>query len=265
MKILITGKNGFITKSLIEYLKSKEEVKFVTAISVKDDAWKEMNFSNFDVIVHLAALVHSKERNIGIEAYYKVNRDLTAELAMKAKCEGVRQFIFMSTMAVYGLIGEINQRVVIGPNTIPNPNTYYGKSKMDAEILLSNLNEENFKVVIVRPPMVYGDKCPGNFQKLQNLSKKTLIFPYIRNERSMIHINKLVQELFVYMNEHKCGIYHPQDSNYTMTSVLMKNLALKNGRKIHLSKTLGNIISLLFKKNKIVKKVFGNLVYESNL
>src|SRR5690606_11147904 len=149
-----------------------------------DDRWKEKSFSAYDAIFHTAAIVHVKEKDIS--RYFKVNRDLTVELANKAKNEGVKQFIFLSTMGVYGTeIGYITK------DNIPSPKTPYAQSKYEAEKILIEMNSSNFNVAILRPPIVYGRGCPGNYSRLAKLAVMLPIFPEMDNKRSMIYIDNL--------------------------------------------------------------------------
>src|SRR5699024_450683 len=89
-------------------------------------------------------------------------------------------------MSVYGL-----EEGVIDDNTPLNPTTHYGKSKLQAEEKINELNNNSFKVAIVRPPMIYGKGCKGNYQRLRRLALITPVFPYIDNKRSMIYIDNL--------------------------------------------------------------------------
>jgi nucleoside-diphosphate-sugar epimerase len=261
-KILITGKNSYVGKSLEKWLESHPDKYSVETISLRDNLWKEKNFSNYDVIFHVAAMVHKKEKPELKELYYEVNRDLPVEVAKKGKLAGVRHFIFMSTMAVYGEEGKVNQEIVITRETKPNPKTFYGRSKLDAENELQKLNNENFNVLILRPPMIYGPNCPGNYSKLERLALKTPVFPLVENKRSMLYINKLCEMVQMNIDNEDKGVFIPQDDEYVNTSLLVKKIGEQNGRKIYLSKAFGWIIKLILKNNNIINKVFGNLVYE---
>jgi UDP-glucose 4-epimerase len=260
--ILITGKNSYIGRNLKKMLGYYPNRYSVDSISLRDESWKNNDLSKYDVVIHVAAIVHQKEKPDMESLYLKVNRDLPLEVAKKAKISGVKQFIFTSTMAVYGEVGEIGQEVVITKNTIPNPKTFYGRTKLEAECELQKLSSETFKILILRLPMVYGPNCPGNYRKLESLALKTPIFPMIKNKRSMLHINKLCLQIKDYIDKEKDGIYLPQDDQYINTSILVKSIAEQNGRKIFLSKSLGILIRIIGKKSNIIRKIFGNLVYQ---
>lgn len=125
------------------------------------------------------------------ELYYKVNRDLTIDVAKKAKREGVKQFIFMSSIIVYGDSSHINKKRVINQNTIPIPSNFYGRSKLQAEQGITPLMDDKFKVVILRPPMIFGKGAKGNYPKLSKMACKLPLFPDVNNERSMLYIDNL--------------------------------------------------------------------------
>ena len=262
--ILITGKNSYIGTSLENWLLKEPNKYKVETITVKDESWMEKDFSQYDVIFHVAAVVHQKEYSKLKELYFSVNRDLPIEVAKKAKEAGVSQFIFMSTMAVYGEEGKIGHDVVINSNTPVNPNTFYGVSKIEAETEIDKLNNDNFRVAILRPPMVYGPNCPGNYTRLEKLAIKSPVFPYIDNKRSMLHIDKLCHSVKEYIDEEARGLFFPQDDQYVNTSLMVKELAEKNGKSIYLSKVAGIAIKLIGKRVNLINKVFGNLVYEKD-
>jgi UDP-glucose 4-epimerase len=261
-KILITGANSYIGKSLEEFLVAYPENYSVDTVDMRYGTWKNINFSDYSVVFHVAAVVHQKEKPEMESLYFKVNKDLPVEVAKIAKKAGVKQFIFMSTMAVYGEEGKIGKEIVITKHTKPNPKTYYAKSKIEAEYELSKLKCANFKIVILRPPMVYGPNCPGNYARLERLVKKVPVFPMINNKRSMLHINKLCDYIKEYIDCEAEGLFFPQDDEYVNTSLLIKQFAEKRGEKVYMSSFLGRLIKLTGKRFDVFNKVFGNLVYK---
>lgn len=260
--VLITGKNSYIGKALENWLMKEPDKYKVETIDLKDNSWKNKDFSKYQVVFHVAAIVHKKEKVELKELYFKVNKELPIEVAKKAKKANVSQFIFMSTMAIYGEEGKIGQETVIRRDTKPNPNTFYGISKMEAEIEIKKMNDDKFKVLILRPPMVYGPNCPGNYARLEKVAINSPIFPMIENKRSMLHIDKLCQTIKGFIDEENQGLHFPQDDDYVNTSLMVKNIARKNGKTIYLSKFAGFIIILMGKKINLINKVFGNLIYE---
>ncbi|MFE5324057.1 NAD-dependent epimerase/dehydratase family protein [Paenibacillus sp. NPDC056579] len=265
MRILITGKKSYVGLSLQRWLSQWTDKYIVDTIDVRTDDWKNEDFSKYDVVCHVAALVHKKELPEMKEIYIKVNRDLTIEIAKKAKDEGIKQFIFMSSMAVYGVEGKIGEKVLITKDTIPNPNTFYGISKLEAENELINLEDKYFKVSIIRPPMVYGHRCPGNYSILRKIALITPIFPKVNNQRSMIYINNLSEFIRLLVNNQEAGIFFPQNSDYVSTSEMVQMIAESKGRKIYLSKALAIVIKLLARNSVLTNKVFGNLTYDTSI
>lgn len=262
VKILITGQNGYISKSLKKILMTEPEKYIVDTISLRNNDWKNYQFDKYDVVVHLAGLVHHKEKKSMKKCYFDINSKLTKEIALKSKKSRVSQFIFMSTMAVYGEVGDIGKDLVINRDTPFNPKSYYALSKVEAEYELEKLKGTDFIITILRPPMIYGKDCPGNYALLRKIAKYSPIFPLINNKRSMLHIDKLCQVIIECINKKIVGVILPQDDEYLNTSFLVKEIAKKEGRNILLSRKLGKIILLIGRSNSLIKKVFGNLVYD---
>ena len=260
-KILITGANSYIGTSVEKWLLSKENYEVVT-LDVKDTDWKKFDFSPFDSVFHVAGIAHFSKDESKKDLYYQVNTDLTAEVAAKAKNAGVGQFIFMSSIIIYG--DSSSAKRVIGKGTVPTPSDFYGDSKWQAEKRISPLESDNFKVVIVRPPMIFGKGSKGNYPKLARLAKKTPFFPDFPNQRSMLHIDNLCAFIQGVIDHESTGIFYPQNKEYVNTSELVSEIANFHGRKIFRSKILNPIIQLFFGFDT-VKKVFGNLVYEKEI
>ena len=245
MKIVLTGENSYIGRNTRDCLISQGYE--AECLSVRRD----ISFKGIDTVVHCAAIVHKKEEEYRDE-YEKVNFELTKSLADKAKAEGVSQFIFMSTMAVYGMTeGEINE------NTALEPKTLYGKSKLKAEKYVMSLNCESFKTVIIRPPMVYGRDCPGNFERLRKISYITPVIPDTENKKSLIYIGNLALFISEIIKNKKDGIYMPMDGEYVSTAQLMKYISNKP-----VSKLMG---AVKFLPLGAVKKAFGTLYYSESI
>ncbi|MGB4351276.1 MAG: NAD-dependent epimerase/dehydratase family protein, partial [Tissierellaceae bacterium] len=215
--ILITGKNSYIGSRFEEWLAKYPDKYKVDAISLRDESWKEKDFSEYDVIYHVAGIAHRKETKENRELYYAVNRDLAYEVAKKSKQDGIKQFIFLSTMSVYGL-----ESGVIDEYTPLKPKSNYGKSKLQAEELIKPLEDDSFKIAILRPPMVYGKGCKGNYPRLAKLAKITPIFPDIDNKRSMIYIDNLSEFVRLLIDDYSSGLFLPQNSEYVKTSEMVR-------------------------------------------
>ncbi|MGI5912912.1 MAG: NAD-dependent epimerase/dehydratase family protein [Syntrophomonadaceae bacterium] len=258
-KILIAGANSYIGTSLEEWLKKYPSDYYIDTLDMRDGSWNGKDFSKYDVVFHVAGIAHVKETSKNPDLlYYKVNRDLAYETARKAKGEGVEQFIFLSSMSVYGI-----ENGVINKDTPLNPNTAYGKSKLEAEELMKKLEDKSFIIAILRPPMVYGKGCRGNYPRLAGLALKTPIFPKVDNKRSMIYIDNLAEFVKQLIDNQSGGLFFPQNAEYVNTSKMVKVIAEAHGRKIWMTKLFNPLLRLL--NVSIVNKVFGDLVYEFNM
>ncbi|MEG2286045.1 MAG: NAD-dependent epimerase/dehydratase family protein, partial [Eubacterium sp.] len=220
----------------------------------------QMDFLKYDVIFHVAAIVHKKEKPEMEALYMKVNCELPIQIAEKAKVEGIKQFIFMSSMSVYGINSGI-----INKHTIPSPRTYYGKSKLEAEQKLQQYNECKFNVAVIRPPMIYGKGSKGNYPKLAKLARRSPIFPDIDNERSMLYIENLCAFIRLMIDHNEKGIFFPQNKEYVKTTELVQTIAQVYGKKMHLTKIFNPLLKGTFQKINLINKVFGSLVYEKEL
>ena len=260
--VLITGKNSYIGTSLENWLMREPDNYKVDTVDMKDGSWKEKDFSSYDVVFHVAGIAHVSSDPKMEDLYYKVNRDLTIETAEKAKAEGVKQFIFMSSVIVYG--DSSSSKRVIDKNTVPTPSNFYGNSKLQAEEGIKDLETDNFKIVVLRPPMIYGKGSKGNYPRLANMAKKIPVFPDIDNERSMLHIDNLCEFIKVMIDYEETGLYFPQNKEYVKTSELVKLIGEVHGKKIRMIKLFNPMLSLIYRM-KPMNKIFGNLVYAKNM
>lgn len=263
-KILITGKNSYIGTSLERWLANDNDRFVVHTLDVKDAAWEEHDFSTYDVVFHVAALVHKSENPSMAAVYFKVNHELAVQVATKAKAEGVTQLIFMSTMAVYGEVGRIGAEFVITELTPEQPKTLYGASKLAAERSLVELNDVNFKVVVIRPPTVYGPNCPGNYASLKTFALVMPVFPLFQNKRSMLHIDNLSEFVKLMIDYDEQGVFFPQDGDYVSTCAIVKAIAETNGKRVRFAQVPKSLILPMGRLN-VVRKLFGNLVYAQSI
>ena len=257
-KVLITGANSYIGTSFEKYIKENFSEDYqVDTIDMIDGSWKEKSFAGYDVVYHVAGIAHQKETKENAHLYYEINRDLATEVAKKAKSEGVKQFIFLSSMSVYG-----KDTGVITSETKPNPKTNYGKSKFQAEEQINNLRDETFKICILRPPMVYGKGCKGNYNTIINLVKKFPVFPRIKNKRSLVHIDNLVIFIKKYIDEECDGLFFPQNKEYVKTIDLVRDIARQENKKVYFSYLFGIVVLIFRPFVGKLKKAFGNLIYK---
>lgn len=254
-KVLITGEHSYIGQNIKDYLLNNGYDVFT--LSVRNDSWKNYDFSDIDVVVHVAGIVHRNEKDVEPSLYQKINSDLTFEIAEKAKRNHVQQFVFLSTIGVYGkTVGNINI------NTKPEPTSLYAKSKWDAEQRIKHLNDQNFKVCILRPPMVIGKNAPGNFMKLVSVVKKIHIFPKYQNQRSYIKIETLAENIEMHIRNKNEGIYIPQEKFYLSTYTEIKKICQDNHIFVISTSLFNPFIRFLINRSTIIGKVFGNFIYE---
>lgn len=227
--ILITGENGYVGNQF-QYLLEKDGFK-VERTSLRNNDWKHQSLRKYDVIIHLAALVHNNNANAKIIDYMNVNFHLTKELAEKAKKDGVNQFIFFSTMSIFGLNGSLLEKCEINQFTPYNPITAYGQSKLLAEKEIRKLENDAFVVNIVRPPMIYGKESPGNFSKLIKIANISRIYPRFKNERSVIHIDNLYKDLLSLVENPMSGTIHPQNPEYMNTNNALSLIRKHQGKR----------------------------------
>lgn len=253
-RILIVGAGSYVGESVREYLSrypDRYEVDVLEARGLKPD--KEQ-MDGFDVVFHVAGIAHIRETRKNARLYYEVNRDLATGVAECAKSAGVRQFILMSTMAVYGMAEG-----VVKKDTKPKPTSHYGKSKLEADRAIWKLRDEEFRVAVLRPPMIYGSGCKGNYQKLRWLALHTPVFPNTGNERSMLFTGNLCVFVGNIIDRGRSGLFFPQNGEYVDTGRMVREIAASHGRKVRLIQGFGWISKVPV---GAVKKVSGSLVYE---
>lgn len=271
MKVLIIGEHSYIGNSFMELVRTAVERKDMQHILDKvanrnweihkvrasSGEWREQEFTGYDVILHMAAIVHKKETSTMRKLYYEVNYKMALEVARKAKEQGVGQFVFLSTMAVYG-----DDVTCITKETHPNPSSLYGKSKLLAEEMLMQMNSESFAVSILRPPLVYGLNCPGNYGRLLWLSQWMAFFPKCENKRSMIHVDHLSVCIWLTIDRKITGILYPRDSAFISTSNLYQSMRREQGKQVYLLPINKRILENIGNKISAVKKLFGDCYYQ---
>ena len=261
MRILITGKNSYIGNSVKAWL-NKEEPSFkIEEISLRNLDLNQVSFKEYDVILHVAGIAHITSNKKLIPQYFKLNRDLATEVANKAKKEGVKQFIFTSSMAIYGDDRPIGDFTSIDVNN-PKPTNPYGQSKFEADLAIQKLHEEVFKVSILRIPMVYGVSSKGNFSKLEKIARMLSIFPKIENRRSVINVLSLAELIRLIIIKNHFGIFYPQDNDYFSTLKFIKDFRTKIHKKTLFIPFLSVLLRILSLFLKPINKIYGNKFYE---
>ncbi len=267
-RILITGAGSYIGTSVCKWLSKEPEKYTVDTISMRGNVWREYDFSSYDVVYHVAGIAHADVGRVTEEQkklYYSVNTDLAIETAKKAKAASVKQFIFMSSMIVYSGCEE----TMITPHTTPKPQNFYGDSKWQADLRIRKLADEDFNVVVLRPPMIYGKGSKGNYPELAKLARKLPIFPKVKNQRSMLYIENLCQFVKLMIDNEESGVFFPQNGEYTNTSEMVKMIADVKGHKIIMIPGMTLPIRMLThfpgKIGEMATKAFGNSTYEMSM
>lgn len=265
-KILIVGANSYIGNAFEKHIMNKcsshhemqtKDELIVEKVHASNGDWKYVNYEQYDVVIILAAIVHQKEKSEMEELYRQVNCDMPIEIASKAKMAGVKQLIFMSTAAVYGSVVTH-----ITKDTKPNPDTLYGKSKLEAEYKIKEMETEEFRVAIIRPPMVYGEGCKGNYTRLVKLATYNPIYPKINNKRSMIHIDTLCDYMEEIIQNNSSDTFLPQDEKYADTILTIKRIRMAQGKRTVLVPGTAWLVKIVMKRIGAVRKMFGDWYYE---
>ena len=267
-KILITGAGSYIGGYVEGYLQRWPESYRVDTLDMIGDSWREASFRGYDAVLHVAGLVHqpkTKNDPTQAERYDRVNHILAVETAQQAKNEGVVQFLFLSSASVYGLNAPVGKVVMITKDTPLNPKDNYGISKKKAEEGLQKLQDEQFRVAILRPPMIYGKGCKGNYQTMAKLAGKLPVFPWVENQRSMLYMENLAEFIRLLIEDEAEGIFCPQNNEYVNTSNMVNLIAHANGRGILLIRGFTWALKLLRPITGIVDKAFGSLCYDFEL
>lgn len=274
--VLITGTGSYIGESFISYAAENYTSIKIDAIDMIDGSWKEKDFSNYDIVYHVAGIAHADVGNVDDavkEKYYAVNTDLAIEVCKKAKAEGVKEFIFMSSMIVYGDSAPYGKEKIVNKNTVPKAANFYGDSKLQADVAVRSLADDNFKVIVLRPPMIYGKGSKGNYPTLAKLAKKLPVFPNVNNQRSMLHIDNLCeflcQVMLVKEVKENAIVLIPQNAEWTNTTDMVKEIATVSGKKILTMGIMKPAVSLGGKMpgkiGGLINKAFGNSCYAHDL
>lgn len=263
-KILITGANSYVGTSFEKWLAQWPDKYTVDTVDMLDGKWRDKSFAGYDVVFHVAGIAHVSADPSQEALYFKVNRDLAIETAQKAKNYGVSQFVFMSSIIIYGGDEPAGSAKVITGETPTSPADFYGRSKLEADLSIQKMAEGNFSVIIIRPPVIYGPGCKGNFPKLLNIAKRAIIFPDINNKRSMIFIDNFSEAVRNVIDGKSGGVFFPQNSEYVSTKdviVEYRKLKGKSTFLIHMPKFFVNLMS----HSSTFNKAFGTKVYDKRL
>lgn len=272
-KILITGAGSYIGETFREYANKHYPALEIDAVDMIDGSWREKDFSEYDIVYHVAGIAHADVGKVDEATkakYYAVNTDLAVEVCKKAKAEGVKEFVFMSSMIVYGDSAPHGKSKVIDEHTVPVVANFYGDSKLQADVAVRDLSDEQFKVIVLRPPMIYGKGSKGNYPLLVKLAKRLPVFPAVDNQRSMLYIENLCeflcQIMLVKEVKENAVVLIPQNGEWTQTCQMVKEIGEVTGKKIRLIGGIMKPAVLLGGKvpgkiGGLVNKAFGNNCY----
>lgn len=272
-RVLITGADSYIGESFAAYAKEHYPENFtVDTVDMRDLGWRSRDFSSYDAVFHVAGIAHADVGKVSEEEkkrYYAVNRDLAIETAEKAKSEGVKQFVFMSSMIIYGDSAPCGKEKVIDETTVPAPANFYGDSKWQADQGVRKLASERFRVAVLRPPMIYGKGSRGNYPLLAKLAKKLPVFPEVENRRSMLYIGNLCEFLCKLILSGEGGVYFPQNGEYTRTSEMVRMIADTVWHPLKATAMFNPAVKAVSclpgKAGELANKAFGNSIYERSI
>ena len=265
MNILIAGKNSYIGRHVGQYVLAHEPQARVEYISVRDESWKTMDLSVYDGVVFAAAIVHRKDIT-DPEIYHRVNALLPFEFAKKAKAEGVKHFLFLSSAAVYGAEKALPKTNIITSQTPLEPVLPYDKSKLDGERLLQKLEDDGFLLTIVRTINVYGKDCPGNYiSRFMKITRMLPVIPkaYTDVKQGFIHVDSLSKLCYLALKADHGGIYHAQDPETVSAYEILQALAKAMGIK-RCSLPCHTPVRLLPRIGPVMK-FFGGVAYDPAL
>lgn len=258
--IIVTGEKGQLSVSIKDYLL---ELGFLDAmcLSVRGLKWETFDFENVDTIVHVAGVV--PKPGVTTDDFYSVNRDLTGRLARRAKEKGVKRFIYISSMAVYGTSASLDPKVGrIDSKTPCRPTSDYGESKLEAEKLLLQLESDNFKVTIIRVPSIYSFDKREYFEQYELICRKFRCIPMaFRNcYRSAISVNNLCEFIHIVIVNNVDGVLCPDNGPMSASDYCaIIHPEMKRSRLI------GFCIEKFMRWHPMVKLLFGALYYDSSL
>ena len=263
-KILIAGAGSYVGESVRRYILSTSSDFQIDAVDTMGDNWMKADYSQYDVVYHVAGIAHVNADPKMEALYYKVNRDLTIEVAKHAKAAGVKQFIFMSSQIVFHESQSLKSEVLTA-ETKENPNGFYGDSKLQAELGIKPLEDKNFKVCILRPCMIYGPNAKGNFPRLAKLACKTPIFPCWHNKRSMLYIDNLAEFVKQAILRELSGTYYPQNRELADTVEIIRFFAKVAGHRIWITRLLNPFVWLGSFVLQPINKMFATYYYDPEM
>ena len=260
IRILIAGARSFIGTSVERGLRQSADRYLVETLDLRADNWRAHDFSGCDSVLHVAGIAHVSSDPRMAQAYMRVNRDLAVEVARLARDGGARQFIFLSSMSVYGPGAAVGRPGRISPDAPFCPENAYGQSKLEAEQRILALERDDFRVVILRLPMVYGPGCKGNYNALVKFARRLPVFPALKNERGAIYIDNLTEFIRLAAENRERGVFYPQNREIVSTGDFVREIAAAHGRRVRLVRAFNPLLRLLGGV-PLLRRAFGSRAY----
>ena len=253
-KVLITGASGFIGSYLKENLTSYE----ISTLSLHDPYWRKQSI-DADVVIHCAGLAHVSSK-ISEEKYKEINSDMAFEVASFAKTNHVRQFIFLSTILIYGTghIGEINY------NSLTNHQSIYSKSKLNVENRLQLLNDDLFTISNIRIPLIYGANAKGNLRTILSWAHYFFMFPEMNNKRTYLSLNDLTQSISKIIEVNLSGIILIGEEKPVSTFQIIKAVRGRKNKNLFKFNFFNLLIKRIRTRNQLIGKIFGDAYYKED-
>ncbi|MBO7519524.1 MAG: sugar nucleotide-binding protein, partial [Clostridia bacterium] len=209
MRIFVTGKNGKVGNAFFEYMCRRHPDVMVDRVSVKPDVLCQLDFSGYDAVYCCIGITDENSSEL-----FSVNRDLCFEIAKKSRDEGVKDFIYLSSMAVYDFSESSNMSPVCA-DTPANPVRNYGRSKIEGEKLIKQLSDDSFRVHIVRAPSIYGYGLDAYLQYYKRQADRRVFLDAFHDmKRSAIYADNLSELVYLICtgnNAESLSYYFPQN------------------------------------------------------
>lgn len=236
--IAVTGATGYIGRALVAELARRGLA--VAAVSRSADGgqlpvgveWRSIgaalpcaaNFAACDTVIHLAGRAHTTVAVVcDRDLFDEENRQLALTTAEAAHTAGVRRFVFVSTLGVHGR----SSNVPLHSDSPAHPDLPYARSKWAAEQELTAwCTEHEMELCVVRPPMVYGPRCPGNFLRLVRMVRSGMLLPFaaLHAQRSFIYVDNLATFLAECATQHVTGAYVVADGSDWSVEQLVRSI-----------------------------------------
>ena len=264
IRLLITGANSFVGESVEKHLKNHPEDYQIDTLDMRGERWRDADFCGFDSVLHVAGIAHVRANPRLTPLYEAVNRDLAVQTAKKARESGVKQFVFMSSMIVYGNAAPVGKRRSIGQNEPECPATADGRSKLEAERELLRLSNAEFHVAVLRPPMIYGPGCKGNYTTLARYARRFCLFPNFPNRRSALYIENFAEFVRQLLQSGEGGVFFPRNAQTVSTTDFMREISIAHGKKMYFPRCFNPLLQWMGRLNPI-RRAFGDMVYGSDV